>query len=85
MGMSKKDFIALANSVRHNDFTDAQLDVLARFCSGQNYAFKRERWLSYIKGECGPTCSCKRGQERDNCPTPPLFHRYIPRKTVPAA
>jgi hypothetical protein len=29
-------------------------DALAVFCKGQNYDFKRDRWLSYIAGECGP-------------------------------
>ena len=29
--------------------------MLARFCKRQNPAFKKERWLSYIDGECGPS------------------------------
>lgn len=29
--------------------------MLARFCKKQNAAFKKERWLSYIDGECGPS------------------------------
>ena len=58
--MSKKDFIALADAVRahnavsENQFTDEQLDTMACFCFRQNSAFKRERWLSCIAGECGP-------------------------------
>ena len=63
MGMSKKDFIALADSIRehnrviiHSDehFTAQHLDTLASFCKSVNSNFKRERWLSYIAGECGP-------------------------------
>jgi hypothetical protein len=27
---------------------------LADFCKNQNSRFDRERWLSYIAGECGP-------------------------------
>lgn len=64
--MSKKDFIALADSImEHNRcvangsgetaFTPDQLDVLARFCKGQNYNFDRSRWLGYIAGENGPS------------------------------
>lgn len=29
------------------------LKVLADFCQSQNPRFMRERWLSYIAGECG--------------------------------
>jgi hypothetical protein len=57
--MSKKDFIALANAIReHNKtgdaFTPSQLATLAVFCRQQNPDFKRERWLDYIAGLCGP-------------------------------
>lgn len=34
-------------------FNASHLDALADFCAEQNPLFKRERWLSYIKGECG--------------------------------
>lgn len=64
MSMSKKDFIALANEIRaHNriakcsgepNFHEGHLDTLAAFCQRQNPNFKRDRWLSYIAGECGP-------------------------------
>ena len=30
------------------------LPVLADFCQAQNPNFKRDRWLGYIAGECGP-------------------------------
>ena len=62
--MTKKNFVALADSIREHNrvakfngetaFTDDQLAALARFCASENPAFKRERWLSYIAGECGP-------------------------------
>lgn len=65
--MSKKDFIALADAIReHNEtlqrygngrftqFTPDQIETIARFCESQNSNFKRDRWLSYIAGECGP-------------------------------
>lgn len=69
MSMSKKDFIALADCIReHNEgkrqvfgknaermcFNQEQLDLLARFCRQQNYAFMEGRWLDYIAGKCGP-------------------------------
>ena len=65
MGMSKKDFIALADAIKwHNEtcghtdwspeFVQSHLDTLAQFCKQQNSNFKRERWLGYIAGENGP-------------------------------
>lgn len=57
--MSKKNFIAMADAImEHNrsglePFSDSQLETLAQFCRGQNYDFKWDRWMSYIKGECG--------------------------------
>ncbi len=60
--MTKKDFIALADSIRqaevgmrmHPYFLAEQLNILADFCASCNPRFNRERWLSYIRGECGP-------------------------------
>lgn len=67
--MSKKDFIALADLMRDikprvestEQFDDGRMaqwkdtvDAMADFCRAQNGAFKRDRWLSYIAGECGP-------------------------------
>lgn len=61
--MTKKDFIALADMIRnanaHQDdasprvFEPEAISALADFCQAQNPNFKRERWLSYIAGECG--------------------------------
>lgn len=30
------------------------IDALADFCASQNPHFNRDRWISYINGECGP-------------------------------
>lgn len=67
MSMSKKDFVALADVLRdvrsiyapHWDANlfracDDHIKAIADFCKQQNPDFKRERWLNYIKGECGP-------------------------------
>jgi hypothetical protein len=57
--MTKQHFIALADCIKANNaygrapFSEEQIDVLANFCKEQNYRFNRERWLGYIKGECG--------------------------------
>lgn len=68
--MTKKDFIALADAIRDYSsynylplvaFTDVQLDCLAMWCRRQNPAFKRERWLGYIRGECGPNGGTVKG------------------------
>jgi hypothetical protein len=63
-GMTKKQFVALADSIREHNrlakfngesaFTDDQLAALARFCASENRRFKWERWLDYIAGRCGP-------------------------------
>jgi hypothetical protein len=60
--VTKKGFIALADAIiKHNKkfeypdlFDYGQLQTLADFCKSQNPNFKRERWLDYICGECGP-------------------------------
>ena len=67
MGMSKKDFIALADAVRlHQNnlarvgilekpaYGEYWLDVLADFCATQNPRFNRGIWLGYIMGDNGP-------------------------------
>jgi hypothetical protein len=66
MSMSKKDFVALADTIREyqklpeqglpmmNTFTDNQILALARFCELSNPRFNRYRWLDYIAGKCGP-------------------------------
>jgi hypothetical protein len=56
--MTKKHFVSLANVLkdeasRGRSFTDWQIDLLADFCQHQNSRFNRERWIAYIKGECG--------------------------------
>lgn len=60
--MTKQHFIALADSIRaHNSaqnslgniFDKCHIEALADFCQSTNPAFKRDRWLSYIAGECG--------------------------------
>lgn len=64
--MSKKNFIALADAIREHNrvfanrgdraqiFTAEQLATLAEFCGAQNSAFKRELWINYVDGACGP-------------------------------
>jgi hypothetical protein len=62
--MTRKQFVALADSIGEhnrlakfngeNAFTVDQLAALARFCALENPRFKRERWLDYIAGRCGP-------------------------------
>jgi hypothetical protein len=69
MAMSKKDFIALADVLKNLepiklDQKDARassehrqwektVEELAEFCREQNPRFLRDRWMSYIAGECG--------------------------------
>ena len=57
--MSKKHFIALADYLRDTKhycqpFTTDQIEHLANFCHSQNPNFKRDRWIGYIAGTCGP-------------------------------
>jgi len=65
MGMTKKDFIRLADKVR--EYQEAKyrnhdieleepflLDMLVEFCLEQNPRFKPSVFLGYVRGECGP-------------------------------
>lgn len=63
--MSKKHFIALADALRAekpginwdpNKMVQWELDVkaIANACAASNPRFNRERWMSYVNGECGP-------------------------------
>lgn len=58
--MTKKDFIALADTVREiacqsgQPLNEYQIGKLADFCQSQNPLFKRQLWLDYIAGKCGP-------------------------------
>jgi len=65
MSMSKQDFIALADSLRAekpgqnwspNKHVQWELDVkaIANVCAASNPRFKRDRWMAYVNGECGP-------------------------------
>jgi hypothetical protein len=62
--MSKKHFIALADTIKEHNrlsnaglpyvaFSNSQIEALADFCQQQNSDFKKDRWLAYIAGECG--------------------------------
>lgn len=63
--MTKKHFIALADTIREHNrieggmyepkaFEGGHLSTLADFCQSQNPNFNRELWLDYIAGKCGP-------------------------------
>lgn len=66
MSMSKKDFIALADTIKQHrqaflnnvdesiTFGDQLVETLANFCASQNPRFNRDRWLGYIAGTNGP-------------------------------
>lgn len=54
--MNKKQLIAFAQTIKDNrsHFSAAAIACLAHFCTNQNPAFKRDRWLGFINGTCGP-------------------------------
>ena len=62
--MNKKHFIALADAIREVNkqgpeenpyyFDRFSIEMLADFCARQNPDFKRQRWIDYIAGKCGP-------------------------------
>ena len=67
MSMSKKDFIALADTMRgtyriaKDGGTGAEkllmgfiIGDLCQFMKSRNPAFKEDRWRAYLAGECGP-------------------------------
>ena len=70
MTMTKKTFIALADSIREHNrikrnvfganaermcFNIEQVEALADFCQWQNSNFNRDRFLGYIAGTNGPS------------------------------
>ncbi len=66
--MSKKDFIALADTLRASKPIDRgshidaakiaqwefMVEQLADLCAKSNPAFKRAQWLDYVAGKVGP-------------------------------
>jgi hypothetical protein len=54
--MTKKHFIEIANHIKanHETFTPEALQTLCRAFAALNPQFKRDRFLDYITGECGP-------------------------------
>lgn len=57
--MTKKDFIALADTIQQPGygvprFYPLQIEALADFCESRNPRFRRSRWLGYINGDNGP-------------------------------
>ena len=69
--MSKKHFIALADRLiceqshfvtyYSQDAFNAMVDIICRFCRGENFRFNEDRFRSYIAGECGPNGGRVRG------------------------
>ncbi len=64
--MSKKDFIALADTIRATMPSEGNApelfahwaimrDALANMCKAQNPAFNRALWLDYVNGKTGPS------------------------------
>lgn len=53
--MTKKHFILLADMLRDQDLNEKQFDAIIAFCEKCNPAFNAERWLAYLRGECGPS------------------------------
>lgn len=58
--ITKKDFIALADSLRgyqevaNHDQGRFLIDRLISFMNSNNPHFNESRWRSYLAGECGP-------------------------------
>ena len=63
--MTKQHFIALADEIRQhnkvaavtpeiNAYTKDQIECLADFCKAQNSKFKKDLWIDYVNGLCGP-------------------------------
>ena len=82
--MTKKHFIALADSIKeHNSnvaegwlksepFDEEQLKTIAGFCYRENNRFDRQLWFDYIAGNCGPDGgklnACTHGRDGQNIP-----------------
>lgn len=66
MSMGKKDFIALADTLRPILGPDNESELwtgkrehvvnfLCAFMRGANPRFKEDRWRAYLAGQCGPS------------------------------
>lgn len=55
MGMSKKDFIALADDLKGVHVTQDVENALMRFMRSRNPRFDGYRWHNYLYGKCGPS------------------------------
>lgn len=51
--MTKKDFIGLADALRGVELNVDDQEFIAQFLARNNPKFKRDRWLAYLRGECG--------------------------------
>lgn len=60
MSMSKKDFTALADALWGLTLDEDTLAAIVAFCKRQNPAFMVDRWLAYLKGDCGPCGGTKK-------------------------
>lgn len=74
--MTKKDFIALGDSLRDtmpedgSELSAAQqwnktIDVLCGFMKRNNYNFNEPRWRDYLNGACGPSGGKIGGKTKD--------------------
>jgi hypothetical protein len=52
--MTKKHFIALADSLKGIRVPEKVMSALCAFCRSQNPNFMESRFRDYIKGNCGP-------------------------------
>lgn len=66
--MNKKHFISLASHLRgrRDLYSDPALEYLAEWLQTQNPAFKRQRWLDFIAGRCGPNGGRKTKRNQTN-------------------
>jgi hypothetical protein len=52
--MSKKDFIRLADYLRHVHLSEEALKAICDFCKASNPRFMENRFRDYLAGLCGP-------------------------------
>ena len=52
--MSKKDFIRLADYLRHVTLSPEALRAILDFCKASNSRFDEDIFVGYMNGTCGP-------------------------------
>lgn len=52
--ITKKDLVRLADSLRGQLLSGANIEAICEFCAASNPRFNKDLWLGYLRGKHGP-------------------------------